>query len=116
MKVSNNTNTYIRQQQYGQFKLSKNGKGPYLHANGKKLGNTLEQENVSIYIEKRAVFRSEKGLKSDFPKLFDSDTGAKLEAVKTKKSKKEGKNYHKSAGTGNAQPVNKQDSIINEWV
>ena len=116
MKTSNNTNNYIRQQQYGQFKLPGNGKGPYVHANGQKLDNTLEQKNVSIYIEDEAVFSSEKGLKSDFPKLFDSDAGANLETIKAKKSEKEGKSYQKSEETGNVQPVNKQDSIINEWV
>jgi len=116
MKISNNTNNYIRQQQYGQFKLPENGKGPYVHANGQKLNNTLEQENVSVYIENEAVFSSEKGLKSGFPKLFDSDAGAKLETIKAKKSEKVGKSYQKSEDTGNAQPVNKQDSIINEWV
>ncbi len=116
MEISNNTNGYIRQQQYGQFKLPENGKGPYVHANGKKLDNTLEQENVSIYIENKAVFSSEKGLKSDFPNLFDPDTGARIEAVETKKSERKGKSYQEYDNTGNDKPVNKQDSIINEWV
>lgn len=116
MKISNNTNSYIRQQQYGQFKLPENGKGPYVHANGKKLDNTLEQENVSIYVENEAVFSSEKGLKSDFPKLFDSDVGANFKTIEAKKPEREGKSYQEYENTGNDQPVNKQDSIINEWV
>lgn len=87
MKISNNTNSYIRQQQYGQFKLPENGKGPYIHANGKKLDNTLEQENVSIYVENEVVFSSEKGLKSDFPKLFDSDVGANFKTIEAKNLK-----------------------------
>jgi len=116
MKTSNNTNNYIRQQQYGQFKLPENGKGPYVHANGQKLDNTLEQKNVSIYVENEAVFSSEKGLKSDFPKLFDSDAGAKFETVEAKKSEKKEKSYQEYENTGNEPPVNKQDSIISEWV
>jgi len=116
MKISNNTNSYIRQQQYGQFRLSENGKGPYVHANGQKLDNTLEQVNVSIYVENETVFSSGKGLKSDFPKLFDSDVGTKFKTIEAKKSEKEGKSYQGYENTGNEQPVNKQDSIINEWV
>lgn len=115
MKTSNNTNNYIRQQHYGQFKLPENGTGPYIHANGHKLDNTLEQENVSIYVENETVFSSEKGLKPDFPKLFDSDAGTKFETVAAKKSEKEGKNSQKYETTGNERPVNKQNSIINEW-
>jgi len=114
MKVSNNN--YIRQQQYGQFKLSENGRGPYVHANGQKLDNTLEQENVSIYVENETVFSSTKGLKADFPKLFDSDVGAKIETVEAKKSAKEEESYKEYENTVAEQPVNKPDSIINEWV
>ncbi len=113
MKTSNNTISYIRQQHNGQFRLPENGKGPYVHVSGQKLDNTLEQENVSIYVENEAVFSSEKGLKPDFPKLFDSDAGAKFETVETKKSEKSYQGYE---NTGNERPVNKQDSIISEWV
>lgn len=116
MKTSNNTNNYIRQQQYGRFKLPGNGKGPYVHANGQKLDNTLEQKNVSIYVENETVFSSEKGLKSNFPKLFDSDAGTKFVTVEAKKSEKEEKSYHEYENTGNEPPANKQDSIISEWV
>ena len=116
MKISNNTNNYIRQKHYGQFKLPENGKGPYVHANGQKLDNTLEQKNVSIYVENETVFSSEKGLKSDFSKLFDSDAGMNFETVEANKSEKEGKKYQEYDNTGNERPVNKQDSIINEWV
>ncbi len=115
MKISNNTN-HVRQQQYGQFRLPEDGKGPYVHANGQKLDNTLEQKNVSIYVENETVFSSEKGLKSDFPKLFDSDTGAKFETIEAKKPEKEKKSYQEYENTGNERPVNKPDSIINEWV
>ena len=114
MKFSNNTN--VRQQQYGQFRLPENGKGPYVHANGQKLDNTLEQENVSIYVENETVFSSEKGLKANFPKLFDSDVGANFETIEAKKPEKKGKSYQGYENTGNERPVNKQDSIINEWV
>ncbi len=113
MKISNNTNNYIRQQHYGQFRLPENGKGPYVHAKGQKLDNTLEQKNVSIYVENETVFSSEKGLKSDFPKLFDPDAGMNIEA---KKPEKEKKSYQEYENTGNERPVTKQDSIINEWV
>lgn len=115
MKISNNTN-HVRQQQYGQFRLPEDGKGPYVHANGQKLDNTLEQENVSIYVENEIVFSSEKGLKSDFPKLFDSDAGMDFETIEAKKPEKEKKSYQGYENTGNERPVNKQDSIINEWV
>jgi hypothetical protein len=116
MKISNNTNNYIRQQQYGQFKLPENGTGPYVHANGQKLENTLEQKNVSFYVENETVFSSAKGLKSNFPKLFDSNAGAKFETIEAKKLQNEKKSYQGYENTGNDQPANKQDSIINEWV
>jgi hypothetical protein len=116
MKTSNNTNSYIRQQQNGQFRLPENGKGPYVHANGQKLDNTLEQKNVSIYVENETVFSSEKGLKSDFPKLFDSDAGVKFETIEAKKPQNKGESYQGYENTGNERPANKQDSIINEWV
>jgi hypothetical protein len=115
MKTSNNTN-YIRQQQFGQFRLPENGKGPFVHANGQKLDNTLEQKNVSIYVENETVFSSEKGLKSDFPKLFDSNAGAKFETIEAKKPQNEKESYQEYENTGNERPVNKPDSIINEWV
>jgi hypothetical protein len=108
MKISNN---YVRQQQFGQFRLPEDGKGPFVHANGQKLDNTLEQKNVSIYVENETVFSSEKGLKSDFPKLFDSDAGVKFE-----KPQNEKESYQEYENTGNERPVNKPDSIINEWV
>ena len=113
MIISNNTNNHIRQHHYGQFNLPENGKGPYVHANGQKLDNTLEQANISIYVENKTVFSSEKGLKSDFPKLFDSDAGVRFETIE---AKKEEKSYREYAKTGNERPVNKQDSIINELV
>lgn len=113
MKFSNNN---IRQQQYGQFRLPENGKGPYVYANGQRMDNTLEQKNVSIYVENGTVFSSEKGLKSDFPKLFDSDAGMNFKTIEAKKPEKEGKSYQEYESTGSKRPVNKQDSIINEWV
>ncbi len=116
MKTSNNTNNYIRQQQYGQFRLPEDGKGPYIRANGQKLDNTLEQKNVSIYVENGTVFSSEKGLKSDFTKLFDSDAGMNIETIEAKKPEKEKESYQEYENTGNERPVNKQDSIISEWV
>lgn len=114
MKISNNT--YVRQQQFGQFRLPEDGKGPFVHANGQKLDNTLEQKNVSIYVENESVFSSEKGLKSDFPKLFDPDAGLGFETIEAKKSEKEKKSYQDYENTGNTRPVNKQDSMISEWV
>ena len=116
MKISNNTNNYIRQQHYGQFRLPENGKGPYVHVKGQKLDNTLEQKNVSIYVENEVVFSSEKGLWSTFPKLFDSDAGANLGTIEAKKLGKEGKSYQEYENTGNERPVNKQARLINEWV
>ena len=68
MEISNGTD-YVRQLQYGQFRLPEDGKGPYVHADRQKLDNTLEQESVSIFVENETVFSSEKGLKSDFLKL-----------------------------------------------
>jgi hypothetical protein len=115
MKISNNTN-YVRQQQYGQFRLPEDGKGPYIHANGQKLDNPLEQKNVSIYVENETVFSSEKGLKPDFPKLFDPDVGINFETIEAKKPEKEKKGYQEYENTGNERPVNKQDRIINDWV
>ncbi len=116
MKISNNTNSHIRQHHYGQFNLPENGKGPYVHANGQKMDNTLEQANVSIYVENETVFSSKKGLKSDFPKLFDSDAGTKLETINAKKLEKKGESYQGYETTGNERSGNKQDGIINEWV
>ena len=113
MKISDNN---IRQQQYGQFKLPANGKGPYVHVNGQKLDHTLEQAKVSIYVENETVLRSERGLKSDFPKLFDSDAGVKFETIKAKKLQNEEKGYQEYESIGSERPVTKQDSIINEWV
>ena len=109
------TTDYIRQQQFGEFRRAEDGKNPYAHANGRKLGSTKEQEQSSFYIVKEKVAALKKYKDKDFPKLFDTDPGMKFETKKldvTSEEKEPLKQYDKS---GKEQSVDETVSLIDQW-
>ena len=81
----------IRQLNVGQFRRPVDGKKPYAHANGNKLKSESEKKQSAVYVDNQKVDSFKKGLKSDAPKLFDSEVGLKISITKLTATKKEEK-------------------------
>ncbi len=110
--------SYIRQQQFGQFRRPEDGTGPYTRVNNQKLDSMKDQEERSIYVSSEKVVTFEKAvIESNAAKLFDSDVGLKpysnIEMIDEKKEKPLVQ-YDK---TGKELVVsNKQVSSVDLWV
>ena len=81
----------IRQQEPGQFRRPVDGKKPYVYANDQKLESKAEQKKSVVYVDNKNIDSFEKGLKSNSPRLFDSNAGLKVSISKLSVPKKEEK-------------------------
>lgn len=111
---------YIRQQQTGQFRRPEDSKKPFAYVNNQKLVSAKDQTERSVYINNKKITTRKKGLaKSDFPKLFDSDAGARVNIEKTGKTDKEEKalmQYDKTGKeTTTTQAPAKKETFVDQW-
>jgi hypothetical protein len=107
---------HIRQQQAGQFRRPEDGQEPFIRVNDQRLENTKDQEACSVFVNNEGVVTFEKEiLESDFPKIFDSDTGIKLSAERVREAEKEEKLREQYDKNGKSQTVAKQEKIVDQW-
>jgi hypothetical protein len=112
MKINDKVD-FIRQQNPGRFRRPEDGEEPYAHVRGKRLDSTNAPKERSVYIEDEYLVSWDKdGAQS--PKLFDYDTGVKLDTAMTETNKngKEPLNYDKD---GKTQTMSKREGIIDQW-
>lgn len=110
------TDDYIRQQQAGRFSRPEDGKGPFAHVNDQKLDSIKGQKERSVYVNNEKAVTWQKELtESDFPKLFDSDAGAKSNAKKIGEAKKEEKPLQQYDKTEKTQTGAKQERLVDQW-
>ena len=106
----------IRQQGPGQFRRPADGKKPYVHANDQKLVSKAVQKKSVVYVDNKNIDSFEKGLKSNSPRLFDSNVGLKVSISKLsvpKKAEKADLQYDK---TGKTQITTaNEDRRIDQW-
>jgi hypothetical protein len=115
MKISDSTD-YIRQQQAGHFRRPEDGKEPYAHVNNQKLASRADKEKGSVYVKSEKVVTLERKItESGFPKLFDSDSGWKVDTERIGESDKEKKLQLQYDKNGKTQDVNKQSMLVDQW-
>lgn len=112
------TTSYIRQQQFGQFRRAEDSTGPYVRVNNQKLESTKDQNERSIYVDNEKFVTFKKDVtESGAAKLFDSDVGLKPNIERFDETKKEEKTPVQYDKTGKELVVsNKQESSVNLWV
>ena len=110
------TTEYIRQQQAGQFRRYQDGKEPFAHVNGQKLDSARERKERSVYVNDEKVDTLEKEITSaDFPKLFDTDVGAKFNTEKVRATNREEKVHGQYDKSAKVQTVTKQERLVDQW-
>lgn len=111
MKITDKFDS-IRQQQPGQFRVSEDGKEPFVHVSDQKLDSTKDTKERSVYINNENVVTLDKDLRSDFPKLFDYEVGLKFNTKKVSATDREEKHHQRYDKTGKTQGLNKADGFI----
>ena len=114
MKILN-SNQSIRQQHPGRFRRPDDGRDPFAHVKDQKLANPKDVKETSIYINDVNVATLEKGLKSDFPKLFDFDSGVKYSAKQIKEVKKTEDHHQSYTQIGKTENLAKRDNLFDTW-
>jgi hypothetical protein len=110
------TTEYIRQQQVGRFRRCEDGKGPFAHVNSQKLDSLWEGNEGSVYVNDEKVDTLEKEFTgADFPKLFDTDVGAKVNVEKVKATNEEEKVTGQHKKSAKVQSATKQERFVDEW-
>jgi hypothetical protein len=115
MKISE-TASYIKQQQPGQFRRPEDGKAPFTHVNDQKLPTKKEQQAYSVYVCNEKLVSLDGVVESDFPKLFDFDTGVQFSLENLSRAYRDEdicQHYDKTAKT---ERPTKKEWIINQWV
>jgi len=110
-----NSNQSIRQQHPGRFRRPDDGRDPFTHVNDQKLANPEEVKETSIYINDVNFVTLEKGLKADFPKLFDFDSGVKYNAKQIKDVKKTEDRFQSYNQVGKPENLAKRDNLFDKW-
>ena len=110
--------SYIRQQQFGQFRRAEDGIGPYVRVNNQKLESTRDQDERSIYVDNEKFVTFEKDVtESDAAKLFDTGAGLQPYSNIEMTDEKKEKPLVQYDKTGKELTVtNKQVSSVDLWV
>ena len=113
MKITE-TASNIRQQQPGQFSRPEDGKAPFAHVNDQKLVTIKEQQAYSVYVSNEKLVALDRVIESDFPKLFDFDTGIKYNIENTNDTKEEEKFKPQYDKTGKTEIIVKQEGFVDQ--
>ncbi|MFH1146501.1 MAG: hypothetical protein V1736_02190 [Pseudomonadota bacterium] len=112
MKITSHSSP-IRQQQPGQFTRRADGAGPFAHINKTKVDSRADQKALSVFVRDQKLLTVEKGLGSDFPRLFDHDAGLEVKPDKTRNGGEEKSRTYAEAGKTKTQA--KQKNTIDKW-
>ena len=115
MKITENA-SYIRQQQPGQFRRPEGGKAPFTHVNDQKLVTIKEREGYSVYVSNEKLVALDRVTESDFPKLFDFDTGVQFGLENLSRAHRDEDIHQQYDKTAKTEMVAKKEWIINQWV
>ena len=115
MKITE-TASNIRQQQPGQFRRPEDGRAPFAHVNDQKLVTIKEQQACSVYVSNENLVALDRVIESDFPNLFDFDTGVKFSLENLSRAYRDEDIHQQYDKTAKTEMVTKKEWIINQWV
>ncbi len=115
MDITTNTEI-IRQQEPGQFRRPEDGEKPYAHAGDEKVKSVEETKHSSVYVGDEKTQEIEKS--SDFPKLFDADSGLNIKVETSKSGETESKDEAPAQYDKNGKSVSmtkEETNVVDEW-
>ena len=115
MDIKTNTEI-IRQQEPGKFRRPEDGNKPYTHTGDEKIESVEETRHSSVYVGDEKALEIEKS--SDFPKLFDADSGLELKVDSRGSEKAASKEEAPTQYDRNGKSVSmikEETNVVDEW-